>query len=370
MLKKITFISFIFYLFFSCSEESRYRINVNLSNLQTQEIYAVFESADLKTIDTLLYNGNGGFKLTKAQEDLRTLTLYYDNFTRWITIYLEQPQRIVVVGDAIYPQTVQVKGGKINDMLSEFRKETATLQKELNLLSDHNGTLSEKQNGTISIVQLANVSNNLRIQAEAFIKKNPDEAASAILIREYFIDPDNITQIDYLLDELNPKLTDFYVVQELRSYIVNAKRTMVGVQAPDFSIKNIYGNTFSVDSFLNRYLVLAFTSMWNDECHTNELQLDKIMSAFPKDSLSVILVSLDETQQNLRDLLRKDPVQWNIVTDSAGQAIELLNLYNVNALPRCFLIDKEGTIILKTDNGIELKKTLESLMNNDLSLYR
>jgi len=365
MLKKITFISFVFYLFFSCGEKSIYRINVNLSNLQAQEIYVVFESEDFRTIDTLIYKGEGGFIISKEQADLRTLTIYYDNFTRWIKIYCEQPQRIVVSGDALYPQTIQVKGGKINDMLSEFRKETAILHKELAILSDNGESISEKQNGTINIAQLANISNNLHLQAEAFIKNNPDEAASAILISEYFIDPDNIDQINILLDGLNPNLADFYVVQEIRTYTEKAKQTIVGARAPNFNIKNIYGNTFSVDSFLNSYFVLAFTSMWDDECHTKELHLDEIITTFPKDSLSMLLISLDENPQKIRDLLRNDPVQWNIVTDSAGQAIELLDLYNVNVLPRCILMGKDGTIILKTDNGIELKKTLEILMQND-----
>ena len=40
----------------------------------------------------------------------------------------------------------------------------------------------------------------------------------------------------------------------------------------------------------------------------------------------------------------------------------MLELYNVNALPRCFLIDNEGKIILKTDNGLEVKKVLEQIL--------
>ena len=58
----------------------------------------------------------------------------------------------------------------------------------------------------------------------------------------------------------------------------------------------------------------------------------------------------------------KDSIGWNLVTDSAGQAAMLVDLYNVSALPRCFLIDEEGKIILKTDNGVEIKQTLEKLM--------
>ena len=63
-----------------------------------------------------------------------------------------------------------------------------------------------------------------------------------------------------------------------------------------------------------------------------------------------------------RKVLAKDSIDWNLVTDSAGQAVMLFDLYNVNALPRCFLIDEEKKIILKTDNGIEVKQTLEKLI--------
>jgi len=365
MLKKITFIYFVICLFFSCSEERIYRIKINLSNLQAQDIYAVFESADFKTVDTLVYNGKGALNIAKEQDDLRTLTLYYDNFSRWITIYFEQPQRIVVSGDALYPQTVQVKGGRINEMLTEFRNETAALLKEYAILSDNSDVMSEKQNATVNIARLVNISNELHLLAEVFIKNNPDEEASAILIREYFIDPDNLIQIDNLLDGLNPNLDDFYVVQDLKAYTEKAKRTIVGAKAPDFNVKNIYGNTYGTRSFINSYFLLAFTSIWNDLCHTEELHLDEIISSFSKDNLSVMLVSLDENPQELRDLLREDPVKWNIVTDSAGQAIELLDLYNVNVLPRCFLIDKDGYIILKTENSVELKKALEQCFSNE-----
>jgi peroxiredoxin len=363
MLKKITFLCFIICLFFSCNEETICRIKINLSNLQAQEVYAVFESADLRTIDTLIYNGKGAFNITKEKDDYRTLTLYYENFTRWITVYLEQPQRIVVTGDALFPQIVQVKGGRINELLTGFRKEAATLLREYAMLSNNGDTTPEKQNGAFNIARLANINNEILLLAEAFIVQNPDEEASAILIRDYFVDPDNINQIENLLDGLSPKSDDFYVVKELKAYTGKAKRTIIGAQAPDFNVKNIYGKFFSADSLYNRYSVLTFLYLWNDMCHTNELHLDEIITSLPKDSLNVMLVSLDENPQELRDLLRKDPIRWNVVTDSAGQAIELLDLYNVNSLPRCFLLDKEGKIILKTDNGVELKKTLESLFS-------
>jgi peroxiredoxin len=160
---------------------------------------------------------------------------------------------------------------------------------------------------------------------------------------------------------LDPELDDFYVVKELKAANEKAKRTMTGAQMPDFNVLNIHGKPYSRDSFSNHYSILAFVSMWHDECQTKELLLDEIMTSFPEDTPDVMLVSLDENPQAVRNLVGKDSIRWNIVTDSAGQAIELMDLYNVNMIPRCYLMDKEGNILLKTENGIELKKVLGEL---------
>ena len=363
MLKKLNFFVCILCVFFSCNEENTYRIKVNLLNLQAQDVFVVYEAAESKKIDTLSYDGTGSLVFTKEQDDSRTLTLYYDNFTRWITVYLEGPQRIVVSGDAVYPWLIQVKGGRINELLSDFRKESGYLFKEQADLVNTNDTIQEWLiDNTIATARLATINHELCFQAEAFIKKNPAEEASAILIKEYFIDPNNPQMIDNLLNYLDPRLDDFYVVKDLKSYTKKAKQTIVGAKAPDFQVRNIYGQSFSRDTFSNHYFILAFTTMWSDLCHTEELYLDEIVSSYSKDSLSVVLVSLDENSQELRNVIRKDSIQWNIVTDSVGQAIGLLDLYNVNVLPHCFLMNKEGFIVLKTENGAELKRMLEQLL--------
>jgi peroxiredoxin len=368
MLKNLKYLGCFLYVFFACSEENTYRIKVDLANLQAQDVYAVFEAADSKMVDTISYAGKGAFVITQKQDDFRTLVLYYDNFSRWITVYLENPQRIVVSGDALFPGLIQVKGGKINELLSEFRKETAGLLRERANLAATNDTIRGRLNGnTTRTARLATINQDLRLQARTFIEKNTDEEASAILIKEYFVNSDNPLLIDNLLDRLNPKLDAFYVVQELKSYTEKAKQTIAGARAPDFNVRNIYGQTFSRDSFANRYFILAFTTMWSDLCQTEEMYLDEIISSFSKDSLNVMLVSLDENPHEVRTIVRTDSIRWNIVTDSIGQAIKLLDLYNVTILPHCFLMDKEGYIVLKTENGAELRRTLQQLLPNEKS---
>ena len=96
-----------------------------------------------------------------------------------------------------------------------------------------------------------------------------------------------------------------------------------------------------------------------------DLALDKVIRKYPKDKLGILLVTLDTNSDELRSQLVKDSIAWNIVTDSAGQAIRLIDLYNVSVLPRCFLIDENHKIILKTENDLELEQALENIFEEE-----
>lgn len=363
MLKKLLLLSCVCASLFSCKEDIAYQVKMKLAGLDAQTVYAVFEGNDKKSVDTLFYEGNNELVIKQAEEDFRTLTIYFDNQTQWISVYLEPQKKISISGDIDDPFSIRIKGGKINDQLSDFRKKTASLLKEQSALLASENDREQNDKGD-NHSRLANINHQLRLEAETFIKKHPDEEASAILIRDFFSDPDDPVQMDQLLGLLDSNLDDFYIVNDLKAYVERAKRTMIGVKAPAFNVRNMDGIPYSEKSYADRYYIIAFTALWCEMCQTEELLLDEVLSMYPEDTLGLLLVSLDEEEEDVRELLKNDSVKWNIVIDSSGQAIEMLDLYNVNVLPKCFLINPDGTIILKTENGNELKQTLSGLLQN------
>lgn len=321
MIRRLLLVVGIIVSLSSCGGDIAYRIEGKLTNLEDQTLYAVFENEDIKVVDTVTCGKPGEFLIEKKQGDFREVTIFFADKMHWVTAYLEKGEKVTITGDADYPAMLRVKGGRINDRLSTIRKEMAPLLKEqADLIRQLNKKNRENLNSSIEEAdmasRLANVNHLLSEEAAAAIKKYPDEEASVVLIQHYFNHPDDTRQMDELLAVLNPKLNDFYLVRKLQEYSTRAKRTALGAEAPGFNVKNIYGTP----------------------------------------------VSLDDDQAEVRKVLAKDSIGWNLVTDSAGQAAMLVDLYNVSALPRCFLIDEEGKIILKTDNGVEIKQTLEKLM--------
>jgi peroxiredoxin len=352
-------------MLFSCKEEAAYSVKVRLDNLEGKEVYAVFKADDMKKIDTLSSLGKNEFTLTGMEENFHSLTLYFESPAQWITVYLEPYRRIIVTGDLLYPRLVKVKGGRINNLLDEFREKASALLKEQTDLMNIIDSPQEGQNSGKYISRLTNIHHELCLLADAFIRKHPDEKASAVLIGEYFSNPETPHVTEEYLNLLNPVPDGFHIVKELKGAVEKAKRTATGAKAPDFSVMNLDGVVFRLDSFAGRYLILAFVSVWSDSCQTKDLLLNEILSTWPADRVAVLTVSLDEDPQPVRELIRRDSIAWNVVIDSTGEAIELMDLYNVNIIPRCYLMDGEGTILLKTENGIELKQVLEKLMNKD-----
>ncbi|MDR2040966.1 MAG: AhpC/TSA family protein [Tannerella sp.] len=367
MLKKILILlaESVFCVFFSCKEEVVYSVKVKLDNLEGKEVYAVFEADDMKKIDTLSCLGVNEFTLIERDENFHSLTLYFESPAQWVTAYLEPRRRITVTGDLLYPQLIKVKGGRTNDLLAEFREKASALLKEQTDLMQIIDSPQEGQNSGKYISRLTNIHHELCLLADAFIRKHPDDEASAVLIKEYFSDPETPLVTEVYLNLLNPALEGFHIVRELKGVVEKAKRTMTGAKAPDFAVTNLDGTVFRLDSFAGRYLILAFVSAWSDDCQTKELLLDEVLSPCPDDRVAVLAVTLDEDPQPVRELIRKDSIAWNVVIDSTGEAIELMDRYNVNIIPRCYLMDGKGTILLKTENGIELKQVLEELIHKD-----
>ena len=358
-MKRFLYISGILFVLFSCNNTNIYQIKGQLSNLEDEHLYVVFEAPESIHIDSIVCDEKGQFAIFHEQDDdLQVITFYYHDRYQWFKVYPEAGKPVRVKGDATYPQLLQIKGGRINNMLSQFKKKATPVLKELTDLQKNDATLDGE-----SAMNQSKLNLELRNIVQDFIAKNPHEEASAVLISDYFSKPDDIEQTERLLELLSPELNDFYTVRNMRKEIEKYHTTQAGAKAPDFEVTNIYGQSFTVYSFANKHLILAFTALWCDMCQTEVMMLDDIASKYAKDSLEILLICLDDDLGEIREMVRNDTIQWNLVADSAGQSIQLFESYNVNSLPKCFLMDTEGVIMLNTMSGEELKQKVDDVMN-------
>ena len=85
-LPKLFIIGCIGCLLAACGQKAAYRVELKLSNLKAQNLYAVFESADGKQVDTVAYQPEKGAVITRNEGVYDLLTIYFENHQEGITI--------------------------------------------------------------------------------------------------------------------------------------------------------------------------------------------------------------------------------------------------------------------------------------------
>ena len=358
--KQILLLTCLFMALFSCDKKtSAYQIEGTLSNLKDSTLFAVFTKNKFKKIDTITCTPDGSFKI-ETDSLFDYLRILSSEKKRIINVYLDSTKLITIDGDAKYPELAQIKGGKINDKLTEFKNINKALLIERREL--HTKLVESKNpnsdNGEV-ISKLINIKHDIKSAVLEFLQNNRSELVSTVLIQRYFTNREDTRKLDELLGQLDPSLKETSQVKWLEDFSARVKRTAVGSKAPRFKIKDINNKPINIESYKGTTLLLAFAAPWCEVCETEKQYLEDIRKIYPKKKLKMLVVTLSSDQDSIRKIAKKEKFAWDLVADSANYATELVDLYEVKTVPSNFVIDTAGIIQLKSEHLFETKQLLK-----------
>ncbi len=111
--------------------------------------------------------------------------------------------------------------------------------------------------------------------------------------------------------------------------------------APDFTTKDILGNSVSLRKFQGKYLVINFWASWCVPCIYHILQLKGIKDSVDQNKLQIISIYSDKDFAKFKDAIRVYQMDWiNVFNDE-----ELINKYGKRSLPGLYLVDPTGKIV-------------------------
>lgn len=118
-------------------------------------------------------------------------------------------------------------------------------------------------------------------------------------------------------------------------------------KAPDFTLTDIYGNSFSLNDFRGKVVLLEFFTV-NPRCPACELELPHLKAVYnyySSDNLTIISISIgsQDTDHSLQSYVLLNGVKWIVARDTASLQIK----YNIQWTPTLILIDKQGYIRYK-----------------------
>ena len=108
------------------------------------------------------------------------------------------------------------------------------------------------------------------------------------------------------------------------------------------------GGSFALSSLRGRVVVLDFWAPWCVPCRASFPFLDRLREKYAAESLAVVGLTLEESEEAIDAFLEAVPVRFPVVSDPTGRAGEALG---VVAMPTTFLLDREGRVAGRFEGG-------------------
>jgi peroxiredoxin len=124
--------------------------------------------------------------------------------------------------------------------------------------------------------------------------------------------------------------------------VQSAALRAAGREAPAFTARDlISGEELSLAQYRGHPVVLDFWASWCGPCWRSFPLLDRLHESYHERGLVILTVSVDEEVDDARRFAARSPHGFRLLHDPGGK---IADSYRVDAMPRVFLIDADGSI--------------------------
>ena len=124
-------------------------------------------------------------------------------------------------------------------------------------------------------------------------------------------------------------------------------------KAPNFTLNDIDGEAFELDSTRGKWVFLHFWASWCGPCREEMPAIQKLSEAIDQDSLPIVMINTAEDEDTIFSFLGEVQVDINSLMDADGQVTEV---WKPRGLPTTFLIDPEGYVRYQAIGGRDWHK--------------
>ncbi|MBS1579261.1 MAG: AhpC/TSA family protein [Bacteroidetes bacterium] len=349
---------------FKKKEELIIRGKINSLNYSIPYVYAIFLGGELDSAKVI----NGKYEFKNKIRFTTLITLFskrpstpesFENENSFVI--LVEPKLINITSTNSF-ENVKIQGSKAYIDFKEL--ETKREEFILKLQPLQEGYQKAKESQDTLLIKMAErkvetLRNDIANMYYLFTVRNPLSFAKPFALDKCLFWLGKVNnpkseirkvEIQYNKLSLNDKksILGIGVKKGIESFKVNE-----GVEAPNFNQNDTLGNSFSLESFKGKYLLLDFWASWCGPCRKNNPILKTYYSKYKNKGFEIISISADNNLDNWKNAIQKDSMDWVNLSDLNGWDNEILKKYRVNSLPTYVLVDPYGIIKLRVGNDID-----------------
>ncbi|WP_343668461.1 TlpA disulfide reductase family protein [Chitinophaga sp.] len=130
----------------------------------------------------------------------------------------------------------------------------------------------------------------------------------------------------------------------IKKYLLNRAIIEEQKKAISFTANDINNNKVIFEEIYNKkHVLLVFWGTWCPPCIAEIPLLRKIRQQYSKEQLEIISVAVGSAPEKVRQFIKEQQMDWMNIVDND----KINQLYQINAYPEVFLIERKGNIIYK-----------------------
>ncbi len=341
-----------------------FKVEGSIRNFTGKTVYVTHKSGETEIKDSAkVSNGKFSFNLKNAEPSVYWFSISSDPNTVYFFAD-ESPVKANLIADSMVYSTVT--GGQLQSDFLEYRNFINSLiVVQQKMQTDFNTAVQNNDVNTQNAIKAEYQNLNAQYMGglKNFLKTHPKSAVSAHIIGS---DLNNsaipVAEIMDALSYLDKSLENNSNIKAANKRVADARGTMVGYTATNFSQNTPDGKKVSLTDFRGKYVLIDFWASWCRPCRMENPNVVAAYNRYKDKGFTVLGVSMDSNKDPWIAAIQQDNLTWTHISDLKGWGNEVGKIYGVTGIPQNYLIDKEGKIVAKDLRGAALDEKLAEII--------
>ncbi len=211
-------------------------------------------------------------------------------------------------------------------------------------------------------VQIAEVKKQQHDQIEHFLQHYNDSDVAPFFIEMNMLRMMSLDDIASFYNRLSERVKQTGKGKEMGERIAQLKKLAPGSPAPEFELTTPDGKKLALKDLRGRIVLIDFWASWCGPCMDEMPNVKALYEKYRDCGLEIVGVSMDNNKANWEKAIGRAGLTWHHVSSLKGmKRCPIAKLYQVVAIPKLYIIGKDGKIIAKDLRGEELRDKMDEL---------